>query len=151
MPFRGAAQLNLALTTTVLVALLPFGCAASRDRNVAARTSQAASSQTTATEATMKDFVYFVEPTREGFMEQSTPDEDRIVGQHFEYLKDLLAKGRLVLAGRCLDGPPGIVVFEAADEWDAQWIMLSDPAVAAGVFKATLHPYRVALLRGRGE
>ena len=97
----------------------------------------------------MKEFVYLIMPTRETFLEDSTPEEDRIVEQHFEYLEDLLAKGRLVLAGRCLDGPPGIVVFEAENEQAARQIMLGDPSVAAGVFHAILHPYRVALLRGR--
>ena len=72
-----------------------------------------------------------------------------VVDQHLDYLKGLLSTGCLILAGRCQDGPPGIVVFEAEDADAATSVMQNDPAVRAGVFKAELRPYRVALLRGR--
>jgi len=41
------------------------------------------------------------------------------------------------------------VIFEAADEGEAQRFMASDPAVVAGVMTATLHPYAIALQRDR--
>jgi uncharacterized protein len=41
------------------------------------------------------------------------------------------------------------VVFEAETEDAAKEAMAEDPAVAKGVMRATLHPYRVALARGR--
>jgi uncharacterized protein len=56
----------------------------------------------------------------------------------------------LILAGPFLDGQaPGIIIFEAADEAEARATMEADPAVAAGVFTAELHPFRASLLRGR--
>ncbi len=58
----------------------------------------------------------------------------------------MLADGRLTLAGRTQEEIPfGIVIFEA--ETEARAIMEGDPAVQAGVMSATLHPYRVALIR----
>ena len=56
----------------------------------------------------------------------------------------------MTLGGRTqeAEGTFGITIFEADDEPAARDIMNSDPAVAAGVFVATLHPYRIAVARG---
>lgn len=90
-------------------------------------------------------WIYMVRPTRADFLETRTPAEDRIVAQHFDYLTELLHASKLVLAGPCLDGAFGIVVLKAVDEPEARALMGSDPAVAAGVFSAELHPFRVSL------
>lgn len=67
----------------------------------------------------------------------------------FEHTPGLLADGRLILAGRTQEeNPIGLVIFEAETEEEARAIMEGDPAVQAGVMTATLHPYRVALIRG---
>jgi uncharacterized protein len=83
--------------------------------------------------------------------EQPTDNEQAVVREHFDYLTRMLADGRLVLAGRTLGRGSvlGMVVFEAATEDAAKETMANDPAVAKGVMRATLHPYRVALARGR--
>ena len=39
------------------------------------------------------------------------------------------------------------MVFEAADEEAATAFMEEDPFVASGMFGASLHPYRAALMR----
>ena len=79
-----------------------------------------------------------------------TPDDQRAVSAHFEHLKQATAAGQVILAGRTgepLDQTFGLVIFEAADEAAARRFMQADPAVAAGVMSATLHPYAVALMR----
>ncbi len=77
-----------------------------------------------------------------------THEDERIAQQHFAYLQAALADGRLIMAGRSQDGiGPAIVVFEAADEATAISFMESDPFVAHGLFGASLHPYRTALIR----
>jgi len=43
----------------------------------------------------------------------------------------------------------GVVIFEAANLEAARLFMESDPAVAAGVMTAPLHPYSVALQRAQ--
>jgi uncharacterized protein YciI len=81
-----------------------------------------------------------------------TEADNAAVSRHFEHLKRATAEGKVVLAGRTLepgDRTFGIVIFEAADENEAQRFMASDPAVVAGVMTATLHPYAVALQRER--
>ena len=83
--------------------------------------------------------------------ENWTPKDEEIVGEHFNHLKKLLAEGKLILAGKTegLDEKTfGIVVFEAETNEEAQAMMLGDPAVAKGVMRAELFPYRVALMRG---
>ncbi|MDV3429416.1 MAG: YciI family protein [Bacillota bacterium] len=79
-----------------------------------------------------------------------TEREEDIVNRHFKRLQVLLKEGKLILAGRTLNMDEktfGIVVFEADSEIEAENIKNSDPAVAEGVMKAELFPYRVALKR----
>lgn len=81
--------------------------------------------------------------------EGPTPEEERLVGEHFAYLKNLTEKGVVLLAGRTLNTDPssfGIVIFKAGDEKEARKIFEEDPAVKAGVFKGDLFPYSVALV-----
>jgi len=77
-----------------------------------------------------------------------TPEEDAIVGAHFEYLKELAEKGTVLLVGRTQnnDGSTfGLCIFEAGSEEEARGIMNQDPAVARGVMSAQLFPYRIAI------
>jgi uncharacterized protein YndB with AHSA1/START domain/uncharacterized protein YciI len=106
-------------------------------------------------------FIYFITPAREDFFDTGPrPEEEKLIGEHFEYLKGLLADGTLILAGCCVDPPaypvgskavsldmpaPGIVIFEADDEESARKTMEGDPAVREGVFKARVHPFGLAL------
>jgi len=79
-----------------------------------------------------------------------TEKDEKIVSEHFERLKGMLADGTLVLAGRTLNKDKtafGIVVFEAASEKEARALMEGDPAVRDGIMTAELFPYKVALIR----
>jgi uncharacterized protein YciI len=96
----------------------------------------------------LMQYLYRIRPSRDGFLEQSTPKEDAIVGEHFSYLKQLTEQGVVLMAGRTLNtdkSSHGIVVLVADSEDRASKIMESDPAVRAGVFVAELFPFRVAL------
>lgn len=95
----------------------------------------------------MKEFVYLIKPKRSGFIESMTDEESQVMEIHFQYLKELLAEGKLIMAGPCLDGAFGICVITADSSEDAEKIMLNDPAVANGVMTSELHPYRVSLLK----
>ena len=97
----------------------------------------------------MTQFLYCIRPTRTEMLVESTPQEDRIVGEPFEYLRGLSDRGVVLLAGRTLNTDAsafGIVVFVAATEREAEALVQADPAVRAGVFDAQLFPYRVALV-----
>jgi uncharacterized protein YciI len=102
----------------------------------------------------MRQFLYTTHPTRvEMLTHGPTPEEDATVGRHFDYLKDLAERGVVLLAGRTQTRDAqafGIVIFRAESEDAARSIMKHDPAVADGVMRGTLYPYRIAVL-GRFE
>ena len=93
----------------------------------------------------MSEFAYVIRPTRPTFPGDATEDEVRLIGEHFAYLERLHADGVVRFVGRCEDATFGIAVFEAADAAAAETLTREDPAIAAGVFDVTLHPFQVAL------
>ena len=104
--------------------------------------------------STQPEFLYKIQPTRVAMLSEGpTQRESEIVTQHFDYLKNLLDEGTLILVGRTQNSDEssfGIVIFRAADE-EAQKIMENDPAVQQGVMRAELFPYRVALIEGLSQ
>jgi uncharacterized protein YciI len=96
-------------------------------------------------------FIYRIQPVRWDHLSGgATPEEEVIVGRHFDYLKGLTERGVVLLAGRTLitdSASFGVIIFEAADEAAARRIVDEDPAVAARVFRAELFPFRIALQR----
>ncbi len=103
----------------------------------------------------MKQWIYLLKPSRlEMVTESATPEESETVSRHFAYLKDLTEKGVTILMGRTQNNDEntlGIVIFEAEDESAARMIMENDPAVGAGVMRAVLYPYQIALMRRQTE
>jgi uncharacterized protein YciI len=82
--------------------------------------------------------------------EGPTPEEERIVGDHYSYLKKLTDEGVVILAGRTLNTDEtsfGIIIFRAESEEAARCIVADDPAVRGGVMRAELFPYRIALMK----
>jgi|SRR6185436_10648136 uncharacterized protein YciI len=98
----------------------------------------------------MAEWIYFLHAPREDFAATLTDEERAVWGEHFERLERLLAEGTLIMAGPTL-GPvnTGIAVIEAPDEATARRLMEEDPAIASGVARGELRPFRVSLLRGR--
>ncbi|MEH7444988.1 YciI family protein [Bacillus sp. JJ1122] len=97
----------------------------------------------------MEEFVYLIKPVRKDFIETMTEEESGIMEIHFHYLNALLSDEKLILAGPCLDGAFGIVVFRAETMDAAREIMVNDPAVLHGLMSAEIHPYRVSLIQPR--
>ena len=98
----------------------------------------------------MTEFIYRIQPTRPDMLtDGGTDQENEIIQAHFDYLEALVAEGKVTLAGRTLNTGPtafGIALLNA-DEATAQSIMANDPAVAQGVMRAELFPFRTALRR----
>lgn len=94
-------------------------------------------------------FVYRITPTRPAMLSDGpTAEEAEAVSRHFTYLEALTKAGTVLLAGRTTtadDRTFGIVILKGP-EAAARRIMADDPAVVAGVMRATFHPFRVALL-----
>lgn len=101
----------------------------------------------------LQQFVYVFDPVRPEMV--TNPDawseDDRRTGQaHFAYLSLATADGTVLLAGRSLDGAgPAVVILEAASEEEARRFMENDPFVSSGLMRASLHPFRAALVRGQ--
>lgn len=93
----------------------------------------------------MEHYILKYSPPRKTFATDATKEENRVVERHFEYLKDLLDKGTLVIAGRTDDAAYGIAIFKVENEAEAQTIVDRDPAVIASVFKGELKRFRLAL------
>jgi uncharacterized protein len=96
-------------------------------------------------------FIYVLRVAPPFHAAQAWSDKDNAaVGKHVERLAQTTAQGQVILVGRTTEPLAqtfGLVVFEADDEAAARRFMEADPAVAAGLMSATLHPYSVALLR----
>jgi len=90
-------------------------------------------------------WLYLLHPPRTTFADDMTDVEADAMSRHYVRLRD---DSRVVLAGPVTDcTAPGIVVFEAEDETEARDFMDGDPAVREGVVTATLHPFRLSLLK----
>jgi len=99
----------------------------------------------------MSEWVYFIHPPRDDFVETISDEEAGIMQTHAGHLARLLEEGVLVLAGPTFGRiNTGITVLEAADEDAARAVMMSDPAITSGLMTGELRPMRVTFLRGRG-
>jgi len=98
----------------------------------------------------MAEWLYLLRPPRQTFADDMTDGEAAIMSEHLRYLQELLAEGKLVLAGPSLGPVFGVCVFEAEDEDEARRVAEADPAVSSGLQQVELSPFRVTFLRGRG-
>jgi len=96
-------------------------------------------------------FIYQFDPIRPELVTDPdawTEEDIRISEAHFAYLKGATEDGIVLLAGRSQDGVgPAIVILEAETEEAAQKFMENDPFVSSGLMRASLHPFRAALVR----
>jgi len=94
-------------------------------------------------------FIYVLQLTPQFTQQKNWTDEtNRIVGEHFNYLKTNFERGIVRFVGKtdyAIDHPDnrGISVFEAEDIAAANIFMQNDPCVINGVMTATVHPFRV--------
>lgn len=97
------------------------------------------------------EFAYVLRPAfDQAFMERATERELRVFEEHGEWLEAGFAEGRVRFAGRCYDGPFGMVVIEADDERHARSLTERDPSVREGLQTAELYPFKTFISRERG-
>lgn len=100
----------------------------------------------------MSEWIYFIHPPRERFVETISEEEAAIMQVHAGHLSELHQQGVLILAGPTFgDVNTGIAVIEADDEDAARAVMMSDPAITSGLMTPELRPMRVSFLRGRDD
>ena len=81
--------------------------------------------------------------------EGPTPEEERIIDQHFNFLKSLTDQGIALLVGRTLNTDPstfGITILRAESMKQAKEILERDPGLQSGIWHAKFYPFRIALL-----
>lgn len=118
----------------------------------ASKASIASEESTTPKNTDMQQFAYkltLIDPELARNPDAWTPEQNALVGVHFNYLKKLTEEGTVIMAGRSPDPETGfgIVVFEAPSREVAQEIMYNDPAVKNGLMAAEFHDFRIALMR----
>jgi uncharacterized protein YciI len=96
-------------------------------------------------ESNLSIFVYVLKLVRRESFGRMSSQEEAVVDEHFEYLKKALVEGKLTLAGQCVDGEFGLVIFRAESEKQADEFMKNDPAVKKGAMTAEMHPFIIAL------
>lgn len=86
-------------------------------------------------------------PVRAEMPFEPTEEESQIVSEHYEYLEQLRAEGRLVLAGpSALPGDTfGLGIFDQDDRAEVEAIVAADPAVTGGIMTAEIRPYRISV------
>jgi uncharacterized protein YciI len=57
--------------------------------------------------------------------------------EHRVYLNQLVAEGKLLMAGPFADETGGIIIFEAVDQAEVESMMAADPFTINGVFATT--------------
>ncbi len=86
--------------------------------------------------------------TRPDWPDAMTEEEQRVMGEHFVYLRRLTWAGKVLLAGPVMEGW-GLVALETEDEEEARAILAADPSVLAGVHTFEMGPFVASLLHGR--
>jgi uncharacterized protein len=85
-------------------------------------------------------YLYLIHPPRPSFVRDASPSEMAIMGAHMAYLQQLLAAGKLLLAGPCVDGVYGVAILKVTEPSEAERIAAGDPAVVQGLVRPELHP-----------
>ncbi len=98
-----------------------------------------------------KQFIYVFDPVRPELVTDPdawTEEDTHIAHDHFAYLRKATEEGIVILAGRSIDGEgPAVVILETVTKTEARQFMENDPFVAGGLMRASLHPFRAALVR----
>lgn len=91
-----------------------------------------------------------IKPYRKDFIINPKPNEEKIMSDHFNYLKTLLKQNKLFLAGPTLipEDPFGVIILETETEKEARDLLENDPSVQLGIQKiADFRPIRLSLTR----
>lgn len=100
----------------------------------------------------MKHFFSKLIPPRVTFPGDMTPAEAKLMKEHADYWRAMVAKDRAIVLGPVMDpaGAYGIGVICAADEAEARAMVDADPVIKAQLgFKVELQPMGGAIYQPR--
>lgn len=102
----------------------------------------------------MLEFYAVIKPIKDNFLSTATEEDNKIMGEHFQYLKKLFDRGKLILAGPVIDpeDTKGIYIIRVESEEEGRKIMAEDPAIIKGVQRLDeFRPFRASLYVGKKE
>jgi len=91
-----------------------------------------------------------IKPYRQDFITNPRENEDKIMQDHFFYLKSLMKQEKLFFAGPTLipEDPFGVIILEAETAEEAKNLLKKDPSIKAGIQRIDdLRPIRLSLTR----
>jgi uncharacterized protein YciI len=80
-------------------------------------------------------------PKKENWKQNMTDEEKAVMAQHFAYVNQLFAEGKIFFSGACLDGAMGLIVYKAESYEAAFEMFQNDPLVKSGITNTDLHPF----------
>jgi uncharacterized protein len=83
---------------------------------------------------------------RPGWPEDMMPAEEEIMGEHFEYLKKLVAEKRVVMAGPVWKPTFGMMILRVDSEEEALAILKDEPSVVKGLHNYEMQSMILSLL-----
>ena len=95
-----------------------------------------------------KKLHYFVRllGRRPGWPEDMTPAEEEIMAEHFEYLKQLVAEKRVVMAGPVWKPTFGLMILRVDSDAEARGIIAEEPSVKKGLHDFEIQEMVLSLL-----
>jgi len=97
-----------------------------------------------------RHFYVIIKPYRQDFVMSPKEGEDKIMSDHFIYLKSLLKQKKLFLAGPTLipDDPFGLIILETETEEEAKNLLKNDPSVKTKIQEVVdFRPIRLSLTK----
>jgi len=96
--------------------------------------------------STSEQFFVRLNGTREDWPNNMTPDEEKIMSEHFHYLKDLVKQEKVLMAGPVFEPVFGLIVVQAGSKAEAREMVEKDPSVVHGLHTFEISPMRVSLM-----
>lgn len=96
----------------------------------------------------MNQYIYTVQVSRLGMLNNPTEEEKDIAGQHLAYMSSLFDDGIAIFGGALGvrdSRHMGLVIYQAEDDEAAKAVVHNDPAVKARIMRGRWFPFRLSL------
>ncbi len=95
------------------------------------------------------EFISLIRPKRLDFLTTMTPEEEAAMALHKDYVRDMIAQGKIFLQGGAPDGTISVLIYRVDTAIEARRLFYSDPAVIAGIGYPELYPLDIGHLADR--
>ena len=92
------------------------------------------------------EFISLIRPKRLDFQSTMTPEEQATMLQHTDYVRDMIAQGKIFLHRGATDGTIDVLIYRVDSAVEARRLFYLDPAVIAGIGYHELYPLTIGYL-----